>query len=56
MTAVAPADTDILRFDDDAANIQALLSGQVDSVGGNQFYISAWRPPVPGHTRTSSIW
>lgn len=28
----------ILRFDDDAANIQALISGQVDVVGGNQFY------------------
>lgn len=28
----------ILRFDDDAANIQALLSGQVQVVGGNQFY------------------
>ncbi|OLP62601.1 ABC transporter substrate-binding protein [Xaviernesmea oryzae] len=28
----------ILRFDDDAANIQALLSGQVEVVGGNQFY------------------
>ena len=28
----------ILRFDDDAANIQALISGQVEVVGGNQFY------------------
>jgi polar amino acid transport system substrate-binding protein len=39
VTAVAPADTEILRFDDDAANIQALLSGQVDTVGANQFYM-----------------
>ncbi|HWU64086.1 MAG TPA: transporter substrate-binding domain-containing protein [Ensifer sp.] len=28
----------ILRFDDDAANIQALLAGQVEAIGGNQFY------------------
>ncbi|MBB3919500.1 transporter substrate-binding domain-containing protein [Rhizobium fabae] len=28
----------ILRFDDDAATIQALLAGQVQVVGGNQFY------------------
>ncbi|MBB3395484.1 MULTISPECIES: transporter substrate-binding domain-containing protein [unclassified Rhizobium] len=26
------------RFDDDAATIQALISGQVKAVGGNQFY------------------
>lgn len=32
------AKANILRFDDDAANIQALLAGQVDAVGGNQFY------------------
>jgi polar amino acid transport system substrate-binding protein len=40
LTKVAPADANILRFDDDAANIQALLSGQVETVGGNQFYIA----------------
>jgi polar amino acid transport system substrate-binding protein len=40
VTAVAPSDTEILRFDDDAANIQALLSGQVETVGGNQFYMA----------------
>jgi polar amino acid transport system substrate-binding protein len=28
----------VLRFDDDAATIQALLAGQVQVVGGNQFY------------------
>ncbi|MBB2685775.1 transporter substrate-binding domain-containing protein [Rhizobium sophoriradicis] len=28
----------IRRFDDDAATIQALISGQVKAVGGNQFY------------------
>ena len=49
LTALAPSDTDILRFDDDAATIQALLSGQVDAVGANQFYtqrLDAARPGV----------
>lgn len=39
LTAEAPSNTDIRRFDDDAANIQALLSGQVQALGSNQFYI-----------------
>lgn len=38
ITAGAGDKANILRFDDDAANIQALLSGQVEAVGGNQFY------------------
>lgn len=38
ITAGAGSKANILRFDDDAANIQALLAGQVDAVGGNQFY------------------
>lgn len=38
ITAGAGDKANILRFDDDAANIQALLSGQVAAVGGNQFY------------------
>ena len=38
ITAGAGSTANILRFDDDAANIQALLAGQVDAVGGNQFY------------------
>lgn len=29
----------VRRFDDDAASIQALLSGQVQAIGGNQFYL-----------------
>jgi polar amino acid transport system substrate-binding protein len=37
VTKAAPNAT-IRRFDDDAATIQALLSGQVQAVGGNQFY------------------
>lgn len=39
LSADAPSGTDIRRFDDDAANIQALLSGQVQALGSNQFYI-----------------
>lgn len=48
VTAIAPADADILRFDDDAANIQALLSGQVDVVGANQFYLQRLETARPG--------
>jgi polar amino acid transport system substrate-binding protein len=38
MTANAPGAT-LRSFDDDSANIQALLSGQVEAIGGNQFYM-----------------
>jgi polar amino acid transport system substrate-binding protein len=38
VTKNAPQGTNILRFDNDAATIQALLSGQVQAVGGNAFY------------------
>jgi polar amino acid transport system substrate-binding protein len=38
ITAGAGTKANILRFDDDAANIQALIAGQVEAVGGNQFY------------------
>ncbi|WP_347269036.1 transporter substrate-binding domain-containing protein [Paracoccus sp. (in: a-proteobacteria)] len=48
LTAIAPSGTDILRFDDDAANIQALLSGQVEALGGNQFYIQRLEQAKPG--------
>lgn len=39
ITNNAPAGTTIRRFDDDAATIQAMLSGQVQAVGGNMFYV-----------------
>lgn len=39
LTKIAPKDANLRRFDDDAANIQAMLSGQVNAVGANQFYI-----------------
>lgn len=35
----APSDTNVRRFADDASTIQALLSGQVDAIGGNMFYL-----------------
>ncbi len=38
LTKGAGEKANILRFDDDAANIQAIVSGQVEAVGGNQFY------------------
>jgi polar amino acid transport system substrate-binding protein len=48
LTAMAPEGTTIMRFDDDAATIQALMSGQVDAVGGNQFYITRIEAGAPG--------
>jgi len=39
VTKNAPQGTNILRFDNDAATIQALLSGQVQAVGANAFYV-----------------
>ena len=41
-------DSTILRFDDDSATIQALLSGQVDAIGANQFYIARLEGLKPG--------
>lgn len=48
LTAIAPSGANILRFDDDAANIQALLSGQVEAVGANQFYLQRLETARPG--------
>lgn len=48
LSAEAPSGTAIRRFDDDAANIQALLSGQVAAVGANQFYILRLESASPG--------
>ena len=38
LTAIAPQGTEIRRFDDDASAMQALISGQVDAIGGNTTY------------------
>lgn len=48
ITKNAPADTVIRRFADDAATIQALISGQVQAVGGNMFYMERIEPQKPG--------
>lgn len=48
VTKNAPEGTTIRRFDDDAATIQALLSGQVDAVGGNMFYVQRLDEAKPG--------
>lgn len=48
VTKHAPAGTTIRRFDNDAAAIQALLSGQVQAVGGNAFYVRRLNEAAPG--------
>src|SRR5262249_53069153 len=44
----APQGTTIRRFDGDAATIQALLSGQVQAIGGNIFYLPRLEQARPG--------
>lgn len=44
----APAGTNILELDGDAAAIQAMLSGQVQAVGGNMFYKDKLNESKPG--------
>ena len=48
VTKNAPAGTTIRRFDGDAPSIQALVSGQVQAVGGNIFYIQRLDQAKPG--------
>jgi polar amino acid transport system substrate-binding protein len=48
VTSNAPAGTNILRFDGDAPTIQALLSGQVQAVGSNMFYVQRLDEAKPG--------
>lgn len=48
VTKNAPEGTTIRRFDDDAATIQAMLSGQVQAVGGNMFYLQRLNAQKPG--------
>ncbi|MFL5283003.1 MAG: transporter substrate-binding domain-containing protein [Rhodopila sp.] len=48
VTKAAPPSATIRQFDDDAATIQALLSGQVDMVGANQFYEQRLNQSQPG--------
>ena len=48
VTKNAPAGTNILRMDGDAASIQAVVSGQAQAVGGNIFYIRRLEEAKPG--------
>lgn len=48
LTAVAPKGSDIRRFDDDPASIQALLSGQVEAIAANQFTVEKLEERSPG--------
>ncbi len=48
VTKNAPEGTTIRRFDDDAATQQALLSGQVQAVGANIFYVQRLNQAKPG--------
>lgn len=48
ITRNAPEGTVIRRFDDDAATIQSLLSGQVQAVGSNMFYVDRLNQTKPG--------
>ena len=48
VTKNAPAGTNILRLDGDAAAIQALVSGQATALGGNMFYIDRLNEAKPG--------
>jgi len=52
ITKNAPEGTTIRRFDDDAATIQALLSGQVDAAGSNMFYVQRLDQQRPGMFET----
>jgi len=48
VTKNAPANTTIRRYDGDAASVQALVSGQVDTLGGNIFYMDRVDKARPG--------
>jgi polar amino acid transport system substrate-binding protein len=48
VTKNAPPNTTIRRYDGDAASVQALVSGQVDTLGGNIFYMNRVEKARPG--------
>lgn len=47
VTAVAPKDATLMRFDDDASAVQALLSGQTDAIGISNVVGSQIRSMAP---------
>lgn len=48
VTKNAPSSATIRRYDGDAASVQALVSGQVEALGGNIFYLDRVEKAVPG--------
>jgi polar amino acid transport system substrate-binding protein len=48
VTKNAPEGTTIRRYDGDAASVQALVSGQVETLGGNIFYMDRVEKARPG--------
>jgi len=48
VTKNAPSNTTIRRYDGDAPSIQALVSGQVQALGGNIFYMQRIEQARPG--------
>ena len=48
VTKTSPSDTSIMRFDDDSTTQQALLSGQVQAAGANQFWVARVDASAPG--------
>jgi polar amino acid transport system substrate-binding protein len=52
ITAIAPADANIQRFDDDASAVQALLSGQVPLMGASNVVIAQIEQAAPGRFDT----
>lgn len=50
VTAVAPAGTEIRRFDDDASAMQALMSGQVDAIGCSTTVAAQIQKRAPANT------
>lgn len=49
ITANAPKSATIQRFDDEATSIQALISGQVELIGGNTTYFQNINKALPNH-------
>jgi polar amino acid transport system substrate-binding protein len=47
LTAAAPKGTRIMRFDDDASALQALISGQVDALGANNMVAEQIKSMAP---------
>jgi polar amino acid transport system substrate-binding protein len=50
LTAVAPEETEIRRFDDDASAMQALMSGQVDAIGCSTTVAAQINKRAPANT------